>query len=596
MKHAPIVALALMAALVAGCGGGSSTRITDLEKELAAAQAAQEAAQEEARKAEEAAKAARLARLEAERQADAAQEEARKAEEATEAARLEAKQQADAALAAEQQRQQEQEARQEADSKAADLEEEAGHTADQLVQANARQVLAGLEDYIDDEVTAGTRAGTADPTVTPRYRESALVTTAPAVTFSSITTGTSGNWFRTSFSNRAFDLTDRLDVYSDADSPDQVPFKDSIYNDGDGDETVVPRYNPGGSGTSMVIDGEGDVVGSVRIVNDLLNAAASPFPRSGDPAKSFTLTDRGKYTTEERRRSRLDPTDGDHLDITFVNDDDDATPYTGTYRNAERYPLRYTYEAGGSLSGASGTYTCASAMSDASCRVTNQNNHFRFVGPWVFTPGASSRVRVDDAEIMYFGWWAQQTNADGSWEYRTFHGPTETGADGNRSTAGEISQLSGTATYQGPAVGQYSFYQPLTSHSEYGEFSARATLTADFGDIANTGGTVRGTIDQFADHPDWTLTLKQRTISGGVIPTTGTDATNAVSWQIEDEAVAAPDSGTWEAAFYSDLSADLRTSDGPDEDAVPTGMAGTFEAEYHHVGRIIGAFGAHKQP
>ena len=31
-------------------------------------------------------------------------------------------------------------------------------------------------------------------------------------------------------------------------------------------------------------------------------------------------------------------------------------------------------------------------------------------------------------------------------------------------------------------------------------------------------------------------------------------------------------------------------------EAVPTGIAGTFEAKYHNVGRIIGAFGAHKQP
>ena len=100
-------------------------------------------------------------------------------------------------------------------------------------------------------------------------------------------------------------------------------------------------------------------------------------------------------------------------------------------------------------------------------------------------------------------------------------------------------------------------------------------------------GTVHGTIDQFADHPDWTLTLKQGTIANGAIPTGTADA---VSWQIEDEAVAAPDSGTWEAAFYSDLPADQRGG------TVPNGMAGTFEAEYHHVGRIIGAFGAHKQP
>ena len=253
MKHAPIVALALMAALVAGCGGGSSTRITDLEDELAAAQDkldAAQAAQEEARKAEEAAEAARL---EAARQAAAAQEEARKAEEAAEAARLEAARQADAAQeAVEEQLRQEQEARQEAESKAAELEEEAGHTADQLVQANARQVLRGLDAF--DSTQESTQVGTADPTVTPRYRESALVTTAPSVTFSSITTGTSGNWFRTSFSNRAFDVTDRLDVYSDAESPDRVPFRDSVYNDGvsagevpnTSDIAVVRLYNNSG--------------------------------------------------------------------------------------------------------------------------------------------------------------------------------------------------------------------------------------------------------------------------------------------------------------------------------------------------------------
>ena len=52
--------------------------------------------------------------------------------------------------------------------------------------------------------------------------------------------------------------------------------------------------------------------------------------------------------------------------------------------------------------------TCASAA-ETDCRVTNQNNHFRFVGPWVFTPSsATSTVRVEDSEFMYFGVWARQ--------------------------------------------------------------------------------------------------------------------------------------------------------------------------------------------
>ena len=585
MKHAPIVALALMAALVAGCGGGSSTRITDLEKELAAAQAAQEAAQEEARKAEEAAKAARLARLEAERQADAAQEEARKAEEATEAARLEAKQQADAALAAEQQRQQEQAARQEADSKAAKLEEEAGHTADQLVQANARQVLRGLDTF--DSTQDSAQVGTADPTVTPRYRESALVTTAPAVTFSSITTGTSRNWFRTSFSHRGGTNFDRLDVYSDVESPDSVPFRDSTYNTAG---TITVKYNPSDTSPSMVVD-DNMVVGSVQISATRDDAAASQFPRSGDPLKDFDQTSRG-FTSAEFES--LD--DAAKLEATgltqaqYDTDLDGLTPemrwarLSRLHRNVERYPLRYNREVSGTLGGASGTYLCASGT-EAVCSVTNQNNHFLFSGPWVFTPSsATSPVRVDDSEFMYFGWWARQANSTGDWTFRTFHGPSESGDGGNRSTVNEIDDLSGTATYRGPAVGQFSFYQPLTAQSDYGEFSAMATLRADFDD-----DMVDGTIDQFDQHPDWTLTLKHAPISAGGDATIAS-GTNGVSWQIDGEAVAAPDSGTWEAAFYSDLPADER------DGTVPTGMAGTFEAAYHNVGRIIGAFGARKQP
>ena len=170
MKHAPIVALALMAALVAGCGGGSGTRITDLEDELAATQDkldAAQAAQEKARKAEEAAEAARL---EAARKAAAAQEEeARKAEEAAEAARLEAARQAAAAQeAVEEQLRLEQEARQEAESKAAELEEEAGHTGDQLVQANARQVLDRDSALLDDDTAIGAASTETDPNPTSR--------------------------------------------------------------------------------------------------------------------------------------------------------------------------------------------------------------------------------------------------------------------------------------------------------------------------------------------------------------------------------------------------------------------------------------------
>ena len=555
MKHAPIVALALAAALIAGCGGGGSStstgdRVSELEDDLAAAQ--------------QAAREAEVARLEAVRLAAA---------------------QRRAAEAAEQQRQQEQARAEEAEREARELEEEARSTHDQLVQANARQVLAGLF----------TEVGTADPTVTPRYQESALVTTAPSVTFSSIETGTRGNWFRTSFSHRGGTNYDQLDVYTDIESPDSVPFKDSTYNTGG---TIVGLYGRTDndpettdfdeSAPGMVVD-DNQVVGSVQISKtgtpeNWDDAAASAFPRSGDSRKDFDPIDRGEFTPAERETRNADN-----------NPDNDVT--SGQVRNVDRYPLRYTYETSGRLGGASGTFTCASGAMETDCRVTNQNNHFRFLGPWLFTPlSATSSVRVDDFEFMYFGWWAQQANSDGSWKFGTFHGPMGTDEDGNRVHADEMSRVDGAATYVGPAVGQFSFYQPLTAQSEYGEFTATATLTANFDD-----DELHGTIDQFDVHEDWTLTLKHGEISTSGAATAGNngmvpDNLGGVSWQIDGEAVAAPDSGAWEAAFYSNLPDSQRDTSIPqDEDAVPTGIAGTFQAAYHNVGRIIGAFGAHKQ-
>ena len=522
-----------------------------------------------------------------------------RAEAAAEAARLEAERQAAAARAAEQQRQREQAAREEAERQQAELEEEAKASRDQLVQANARQVFTGLGRYIaDTDDTGDDVAGTADPTVTPRYRQSALVTTAPSVTFSSITTGTSGRWFTTSLSHRGNPNYDRIDVYTDAEAPDSVPFRDSTYNMTTGGETITAKYDPSDTAPTMVVD-DNQVVGSVQISTstgaDRSDVAASVFPRSGDPRKDFDQTDRGQF--DAARRNDDTYTDDDTAVMNYQ--DDPANNPRPTYRDMVRYPLRYTYEVGGSLGGASGTFTCASAA-EMDCRVTNQNNHFRFVGPWVFTPSsATSTVRVEDSEFMYFGVWARQAvlrtdGSDGSWSFRTFHGPTGTGAAGNRATGEEMSQLTGSADYAGPAIGRFSFYQPLTGQSDYGAFTATATLTADF-----VQDELHGTVDDFDSHPDWTLTLKHGDISTTGAATAGNDGTDTaspggVSWTIDGEADAAPDSGSWEAAFYSNLPSSQRTS-GTEEDAVPTGVAGTFEAEYQNVGRIIGAFGAHKQ-
>ena len=196
-------------------------------------------------------------------------------------------------------------------------------------------------------------------------------------------------------------------------------------------------------------------------------------------------------------------------------------------------------------------------------------------------------------------------NGSGTWTFRTFHGPA---AGGNRSTGREIAALSGPVTYKGTAAGQYSFFQPLGGgHSHYGEFTANATLTANFTLTGAQGDeTVSGTLDGFktlvgeartpVDRSDWVVTLGSKSIVGGIIPSAGA---NATTWLTDDNPTAAPAAGTWEAAFYSNLPAAKRggttTPAVNEEDATPTGIAGTFEAEYHNVGKMVGAFGAHKE-
>ncbi|MCY4348975.1 MAG: hypothetical protein OXC25_03895, partial [Thiotrichales bacterium] len=577
MKYSHIGLVALASVLIAGCGGGSDTREKELEGKVTALE----------KQVED------LEKRPTESQAAAREQTARQQGEA------DGNQRAEAAEGKQR----------EAEEKLQVAEQEARGKANQLRQNNARRVLEGLNAH--DASSESGQAGTSTPAVTPRYQASALVTTVPPLSAPKVTTpGPLGEWFRTSITSRDFVTIDRLDVYSDVEAPKRVSFRESIYNDGTsddgipntGDLIVVSLYTPSSSAasTTEVIDSTNAVVRSIGISDgasthtNVSGVVASPFPKSGEPEKTFAVVDRGAYTRTEidagKEAYRLrndndpgnDPSWPDHCPNGCESSGfPDRTANPGitlprTVRNDKRYPLRWTYETAGSIAGASGTFTCASggvAAPEANpappanaCGVTNQNTHFVFNGPWVFTPNRGATIQVDDAEYMYFGWWARQTNPNnsaGTWTFRTFHGPA---ANGNRSTADEVARLSGTVTYKGPAVGQYSFFQPLGGgHSHYGEFTANATLTANFTDSGDGSGaqeeTVSGTIDGFktlvgesrtpVDRSDWVLTLRQRNIASGIIPPTGADSTSAVTWLTNDNPTAAPAAGTWEAAFYS---------------------------------------------
>ena len=76
--------------------------------------------------------------------------------------------------------------------------------------------------------------GEADPAVTPRYRAAQVSPPVQPVLLEPDNRHT-GRWFRTAPSPSGYRrplvrTTDRMDVYSDAEQPDRVDFKDSDYN------------------------------------------------------------------------------------------------------------------------------------------------------------------------------------------------------------------------------------------------------------------------------------------------------------------------------------------------------------------------------
>ena len=221
----------------------------------------------------------------------------------------------------------------------------------------------------------------------------------------------------------------------------------------------------------------------------------------------------------------------------------------------------------GSFDGASGTFQC----SGGACTVRNTGGGYVLDGTWTFRTSKSSRVSVPDGEFMHFGWWRKKTNQTGAFTYGTF-------SDVGIAVSGSgFTSLQGSATYEGPAIGQYAIYQPLGTQSNHGAFKATARFTANF-DTEMLSGSVSG----FDVSSGWSLTLQGTSMSGGSV------SQGAVSWTIDGNI---QDGGNWDGAFHSEID--------PYVDHIPDGLAGTFDAEYggtdNPVGRLVGAFGTHKR-
>ena len=352
-------------------------------------------------------------------------------------------------------------------------------------------------------------------TVNPKYRAAASVS-APNVTFISPRGSSAGRWWRTTASNQGQISDDTIVVYSDVGAPVRTPIME-VYGD------FMEELDEEGDSTNLL---------AITITNTHSKLiTSSRFPSSGRTA-TIPLT--------------IDSTDDE-------TDNDDMTA-----------KLR------GSFDGASGTFQC----SGGACTVRNTGGGYVLDGTWTFRTSKSSRVSVPDVEFMHFGWWRKKTNQTGAFTYGTI---SDVGGGDSRVSGSGFTSLQGSATYEGPAIGQYAIYQPLGTQSNHGAFKATARFTANF-ETEMLSGSVSG----FDVSSGWSLTLQETSMSGGTV------SQGAVSWTIDGNI---QDGGNWNGAFHSEID--------PYVDHIPDGLAGTFDAEYggtdNPVGRLVGAFGTHKQ-
>ncbi len=245
----------------------------------------------------------------------------------------------------------------------------------------------------------------------------------------------------------------------------------------------------------------------------------------------------------------------------------------------------------GTYDGAPGEYSCPS-----SCSSTNDGSGApsELGGTWHFKPDAGAMVSRPDAHYLYFGWWVSKDSDGKPTAASAF--ASRVGTDPGNSTdgldnAGDLTAITGSATYAGNAVGKFAMDNPLDGTGNGGHFTADAELTATF---SGTNPGVTGTIDNFrlndgSEDPGWSVSLARGALgtADGSITAPTNDPT---VWSINGNK--APASGTWSGTMYDEMPGNAPDGDGSN---IPTTVTGTFYSEFSTIGRMVGAFGAEKQ-
>ena len=221
----------------------------------------------------------------------------------------------------------------------------------------------------------------------------------------------------------------------------------------------------------------------------------------------------------------------------------------------------------GSYHGVDGTFTCSGG--DA-CTSTITATGVTLAGTWKFKPDNPS-AKVSDGKVTKYGWWTNDLGKSTTVQKaQVFY----------RSVAGDSNQVSdfagsGTATYEGDAVGQYAIHRGAGAANDSGAFTADATLNVNFND-----DKVTGMIDNFmgADGKarDWTVALQED----------GFSSNDSNTW---DGAKTVWTMGGVKGAAAGDWRGNLN---GGNSTTTPIAAVGAFQAEHGNIGNMIGAFGA----
>ena len=248
------------------------------------------------------------------------------------------------------------------------------------------------------------------------------------------------------------------------------------------------------------------------------------------------------------------------------------------------------FETMATFDGAPGTIKCNGASGE-SCTVTlDADGKVTAAGAnWVFTPAAGAMVDVPDASYLYYGFWLKKTEEDGATTYNAVQ--TFTGEVGiNVFSSGEMSNVFGTASYEGGAGGVYvkkTFTADgMLDTATSGTFTANVGLMAYFGgdDVAaNKQYSMEGSVSDFAlsggEENAWSVNLKAD-FDGTQNTFTGT-------------ANGGGDEAAWNGTFFGDAEETPAEDDGAAKLA-PASVTGEFNANFSN-GHVAGAFGVHRQ-